>query len=426
MLSERAPLGDVPTLHIPYNGEPVLMGRSSNSSDYQLPGNRHVSRVHVRASYTAPDSSCPAGKVEVECLGWNGATVHWRGKLYDLAKGECFTSEEPQAQIIVDVQSTRVMLTWPKEALEHASSNSKSSWLEESPIKRSRNGEALDLASSPPAMLPSRQYTPTSPTPNNAGNTFDETFRVDNPKSPVRVYEDHSSDEDAAHEYDTPAPAEDLDQTIMSMTSEATPKPHISHSPEIEDLSEHDEENDPIVHSFGPFGENLLSKFETFKPASPEQVRKPLSSTSTSPTKTMPPPAPVSAPTPAPQFDIGPITNHVINQLAYSRIHSLPLSTIHNNLPADMRGAKSKNASNPEKPVLTIPHLKTIIDDVPCVGEIKRSGKDAAGKLLESEFYYVPEMDTDDMRRETVTQSLGKTGMRAARKQHKVCCPLSF
>lgn len=424
-LSERAPLGDVPTLNIPYNGEPVLMGRSSNSSDYQLPGNRHVSRVHVRASYTAPDSSRPAGKVEVECLGWNGATVHWRGKLYDLAKGECFTSEEPQAQIIVDVQSTRVMLTWPKEALEPASTHSKSSWLD-SPIKRRRSDEAVDIASSPPAMLPSRQYTPTSPTPNNLGNTFDTTFHADNSKSPVRVYEDHSSDEDAAHEYDTPAPMEDSDQTIMSLTNEATPKPNTSHSSENEDLSdplsEHDEENDPIVHSFGPFGENLLSKFETFKPASPERVRKPLSSTSNSPKKATQPPAPVSTPSPAPQFDIGPITNHVINQLAYSRIHSLPLSTVHNNLPAEMRGVKSKKASSPEKPVLEISDLKTIIDDIPCVGEIKRSGKDAAGKLLESEFYYDPEKDTDDMRRETVMQSLGKTGMRAARKQHKVCC----
>ena len=65
--------------------------------------------------------------------------------------------------------------------------------------------------------------------------------------------------------------------------------------------------------------------------------------------------------------------------------------------------------------------LKTIIDGITCIGEIKREGKDAAGKLLESEFYYMPENDTDDMRRDTVTQSLGKTSMRAARKQHKVC-----
>lgn len=419
-LSERAPLGDVPSLNIPYNGEPVLMGRSSNSSDYQLPGNRHVSRVHVRASYTAPDSSCPAGKVEVECLGWNGATVHCRGQVVDLAKGECFMSDKPQAQIMVDVQSTRVMLTWPKEALEPGSSHSKSSWLEESPIKRRRSDETVNLASSPPAMMPSRQYTPASPTPNNVANTFDSTFHADISKSPVRVYEDHDSDEDAAHEDDTPGPASDPDQTIVDLAKDATPKPYASHSSENEELSEHDEENDPIVHSFGPFGDNLLSKFETFKPASPERARKPLGSAHQSPTKTKPAPVPTPSPRQAPEIDLSPVKNHVINQLAYSRIHSLPLSIIHSNLPAELRGTKSKKASTSEKPIISNSVLKGVIDDISCVGEIKREGKDAAGKLLESEFYYIPEMDADDMRRETVTQSLGKTGMRAARKQHKV------
>lgn len=431
-LSERAPLGDVPTLHIPYNGEPVLMGRSSNSSDYQLPGNRHVSRVHVRASYSAPDSLCPAGKVEVECLGWNGATVHCRGQIVDLAKGECFMSDKPQAQIIVDVQSTRIMLAWPKEASDPVSTHSKPSWMGGSPTKRHRSDDAVDLASSPPPMLPSsRQYTPGSPTPNDAANTFEETFRAEDSKSPVRVYEDHSSDEDAAHEYDTPVPSSDPDQTILQVTDEATPKPHATQAPDNEDVSENDdendendEENDPIVHSFGPFGDNLLSKFESFKSVSPGLARKPLGSALNSPAKTKQAPAPA----PMPQVDLDPIRNHVINQLAYSRIHSLPLSIIHSNLPADMRGAKTKKtgSSSDNKPVITTAILKTIIDGVPCVGEIKREGKDAAGKLLESEFYYMPENDTDDMRRDTVTQSLGKTGMRAARKQHKVSltfCP---
>jgi hypothetical protein len=425
-LSERAPLGDVPTLHIPYNGEPVLMGRSSNSSDYQLPGNRHVSRVHVRASYAAPDSTCPAGKVEVECLGWNGATVHCRGQMYDLAKGDCFSSDKPQAQIMVDVQSTRVMLTWPKEALEPSSSHSKSSWLEESPLKRRRD-DPVELASSPPAMLPPRQYTPTSPTPNNAAITsFDATFIDDGSKSPVRVYEDNSSDEDATHEDVTPTPVEDPDQTVVDTSNELTPKPKSRHSFESEDLSEHDEENDPIVHSFGPFGENLLSKFESFKHASPDRVRKPLAVTSISPNKAVPQAKAVAAPSPAPQFDLELVTNHVINQLAYSRIHSLPLSTIHTNLPAELRGAKPKKHTDAEKPYVSRSTLKTVIDGIPCVGEIKREGKDAAGKLLESEFYYIPETDTDDFRRETVTQSLGKTSMRAARKQHKVCQSLAL
>ena len=40
----------------------------------------------------------------------------------------------------------------------------------------------------------------------------------------------------------------------------------------------HDEENDPIVHSFGPFGENILSRFQSFQSTSPERIRKPLKS----------------------------------------------------------------------------------------------------------------------------------------------------
>ncbi|MCP0042512.1 hypothetical protein KU433_22595, partial [Salmonella enterica subsp. enterica serovar Montevideo] len=88
--------------------------------------------------------------------------------------------------------------------------------------------------------------------------------------------------------------------------------------------------------------------------------------------------------------------------------------TVHSNLPVDMRGTKASKASNPEKPYISRSMLKIIIDGIPCIGEIKREGKDAAGKLLESEFYYMPENDTDDMRRDTVTQSLGKTSMRAA------------
>lgn len=410
-LSERAPLGDVPTLNVPYNGEPVLMGRSSNSSDYQLPGNRHISRVHVRAVYIAPDSSDAAGKIEVECMGWNGIMVHCRGQVVELAKGECFVSDKPHAQIIVDVQSTRIMLTWPKEVQEPGSSHSRSSWAQESPVKRRRSDELENLASSPP-LLPARQQTPVSPTPGSLTNTFNSTFRADGSNSPVRVYEDHSSDEDAPHENTTPVPLSSSSRTVTGSAQELLQQSRTSNNTENEELSEHDEENDPIVHSFGPFGDNILSRFESFKHASPERVRKPLKASSNSPGRTVT----------APKANLSPVKNHVINQLAFSRIHSLPLSTIHSNLPAELRSAVTKPADG-EAPSAG---LKGILDGIPCVGEISRQGKDAAGKLLESEFYYVPEMDTDEMRRDTVTQSLGKTSIRAARKQHKVCHPCSF
>ncbi|KAK3721735.1 target of SBF [Vermiconidia calcicola] len=409
-LSERAPLGDVPTLDLPLNGEPLLMGRSSNSSDYQLSANRHISRVHVRASYHAPNSSCPAGKVEVECLGWNGVKVHCRGEVAELAKGECFVSDKPMAQIMVDVQDTRVMLVWPKEdSREPPSIGSRSPWAAESPTKR-RAISAPQFASSPPAMLPPRPQSPISPTPAvNLTSTFSSTFRADQAEE-VKVYEDHDSEEDAPHDA-TPEPE------VIASPMHSTPKcendllkaSRSTAASEPEEFSEHDEENDPIVHSFGPFGDNILSRFQSFPSGSPERMRKPLKAALNSPVRS----------SSASKANVSPIKDHVINQLAFSRVHALPLSTIHSNLPAELRGAMAKPSDIENRNVPAASDLKTILDGISCVGEISREGKDAAGKLLESEFYYMPEQDSDEMRRVTVTQSLGKTSIRAARKQHK-------
>ncbi|KAK3619967.1 target of SBF [Elasticomyces elasticus] len=410
-LSERAPLGDVPTLDLHSNGEPVLMGRSSNSSDYQLSANRHISRVHVRASYHAADAEFPAGKVEVECLGWNGARVHCRGEIVELAKGECFTSDKPMAQIMVDVQDTRVMLVWPKEgSREPPSIESRSPWALESPTKR-RMVSAPQFASSPPAMLPPRPRSPISPTPvaGLLGSTFNSTFRGEQTEEgPVQVYEDDVSDAEAPGE-PTPVMAKSPVPTSTTLPSELLKQSRSTNGAEPEEFSEHDEENDPIVHSFGPFGENILDRFQSFQPRSPERKRKPLKRSFSSPSRSKS----------AACLNVSPVKNHVINQLAYSRVHALPLSTIHSNLPSELRGAMAKPSDTEAQEMLTSSDLKTILDEIPCVGEISREGKDAAGKLLESEFYYVPEMDGDSMRRETVTQSLGKTSIRAARKQHK-------
>lgn len=412
-LSERAPLGDVPSLNLPINGEPILMGRSSNSSDYQLSANRHISRVHVRASYLAPDDAWPNGKVEVECLGWNGAKVHCRGEIVGLAKGELFECGKPLSQIMVDVQDTRVMLVWPKdEARDPPSIESRSPWAVDSPSKRQN---PTPMASSPPVMLAPRPASPVSPSPGlnglSFGATFTSTFRADS--APVQVYEDHNSDEDAPHD-PTPEPERESTPTPKRITSskDILNESKASLASENEEFSENDEENDPIVHSFGPFGDNIMTHFQSFQASSPERQRKPLKKSSfNSPGRSAS----------APQFRASPVKNHVINQLAFSRIHSLPLSTIHSNLPAELRGSMAKPSDTENRDVLSTSELKTLLDSIPCVGEISREGKDAAGKLLESEFYYVPEMDVDTMRRDTVTQSLGKTSIRAARKQHKVC-----
>lgn len=414
-LSERAPLGAVPSLDLPANGEPVLMGRSSNSSNYQLSANRLISRVHVRATYHAPTAKKLNGLVVVECMGWNGCKIHSRGQVVDLAKGEAFESDRHGAQIMVDVQDTRVLLLWPRQLSDGPPTRSPS--FGRSPIKQRIRGEDA-FASSPPPMFPSLR-SPVSPSPAHVQtSTFASTFLAgqsfdDADDGPVQVYEDQDSPDDLPR-CETPTPAVQL---VPATANDAVPKMTLEESQtsslsEPEELSEHDEENDPIVHSFGPFGDNLLAKFESFKSASPERRRNLLASS-------------------FPSLDSGdgseasttrmskdsPIKNHIINQLAYSRVHSVPLSTIYSNLPAEMKGARSFSDTE-NRAALTTEELKVMLDMIPCVGEISREGKDAAGKPLENEFYYVPELDDDEPRRTAV--SIGKPPLRNVRKQHKV------
>lgn len=416
-LSERAPLGTVPSVKLPSNGDALLMGRSSNSSDYQLSANRLISRVHVKATYNAPEGPRLLGEMVVQCLGWNGAKVHYQGSVVELAKGESFVSQKPGSQVMVDVQETRVLLAWPQQ-------DKQCPWDIESSVSRENSAAPERIASSPPPVLP-RLRSPESPSPNQhdaVNDTFSETFIADpfdlpSSPGPVHVYEDNEPAEaDDLPASSTPVPAtrlspESVDRSTPTPTKASVQQSMTTNTSDApEETLENDEENDPIVHSFGPFGDNLLSRFESFKSTckDEERPRVPLKITlkATNQLRT-------DTQTSQAIRNLSPVKNHIINQLAFTRIHSLPISAIYNNLPAEMKGGRSFG----EK-ALSSEELKDLMDRIPCVGEIARSGKDAAGKALEDEFYYVPEMDTDEHRRAAV--SIAKPPLRSTRKQHKV------
>ncbi|ORY10033.1 hypothetical protein BCR34DRAFT_357175 [Clohesyomyces aquaticus] len=425
-LSERVPLGSLPSIDLPADGEIVRMGRSSNSSDYQLSANRLISRVHVQAAYHAPSASYPHGYVEVECLGWNGAKIHCRGRVFELNKGESYVSENAEAEIMLDVQDARVTIAWPDTSgrkLSWDSETGEGAWnVDDSPTRRPAQGH---FASSPPVIPRSPvSQSPIRP-PIFAGLILQPAA--------VQIYEDEDAGEERAAT-PTPANVETFIRPALSRSaSTQEPKGQSSilasfASDDFSDEDDENEENDPVVHSFGPFGENLLPRLASFSTTTPTQPfglnvhrRKPL--------------VPSQSPQKRPSsesllFQESPIKNHVINQLAFSRLHSIPLSGIHGQLPAELKacapkpsddktaGSDGSGASTPV-PRLTTQDLKKLMDDIPCVGEIPRSGKDAAGKPLESEFYYLPELDTDQMRRDAVTGGMGKTGIRSVRKQHK-------
>lgn len=412
MVSERAPLASVPTVVLPEDGQAFKMGRSSNSSHYQLSANKLISRVHVTARYIAATAQGEVDKVEISCMGWNGMKVHCHGRSWDLAKGDSFTSETESADIMLDVQDARVFVAWPERRM--ARSESESSWAgdeENSPVK-AVNGLGIMLPSSP-TRFERKLASPESPTPAGPAKGISlATLFSSSPVKPeqadetIQVFEDADSDnEPPVKDVGETAPFADLSASQSSELSEG----EVSDDP--------DEENDPIVHSFGPFGANISNRMAgmgmpRFAAGTPEADSERASEQSSAPSS--PSPAKI-ADKPVVKAPPKPYVNHAVNQLAFSRLQSTPLSVILSNLPAELRGKVNGERG------ISKSELHAALIDSECVGEIRREGKDAAGQPLESEYYYIPDKDTDEQRRATVVDGLRKPSLRNCRKSHKVC-----
>ncbi|KAI1450468.1 hypothetical protein F5Y02DRAFT_115968 [Annulohypoxylon stygium] len=393
--SERAPLSAVPFVQLNENGEMLLMGRSSSSSHHVLSTNHLISRVHVKARYIPASDPFEQNKVEIICNGWNGLKLRCQGRTWELAKGDTFTSET-ETEMMIDVQDARVMIRWPKRERQDFVAP-ESTW-DESPRSRPRRNSSMsDFMESSPLRREPRIRSPVSPSPAVHHSSSSLNLLLDDdPNEPVRIYEDASGDEQ-----ELPATAADADVSFAQTEVTNSFSSDLS-DPDDDDV---DEENDPIVHSFGPFGANLSNRLAAVTARSPKKSPKESRSGpsgGTTASTSAEPEVIINK-----NVDVAAVRNHVINQLAFSRLASTPLSAIMNNLPTD------------EKKDLTKPALSQIIAGTSCIGIITRQGKDAAGKLLESQYYYIPEHDDDESRRIAVTDDLRKPSLRACRKQHK-------
>jgi hypothetical protein len=418
--SERMPLSAVPTIMLPDSGEPILMGRSSASCHHQLSANKSISRVHVKAAYKPPGNQFDLDRIEIMCLGWNGLKLHCQGKTYDVEKDTTFTSDLKDADILIDVQGARVLIQWPRhERKDSGSFDSDQTW-DESPPKRTMHSMAEMQES--PLMNRHRLVSPISPSPAvRALVSPSSSLPVDQSHNPVVVYEDEPSPIEHAPE-DPPVESQTQPSSLDSELSELG---DLSKAPD--EFSDHDEENDPIIHSFGPFGENLLPRIASFRAG--ESPIRPIRPLRPQPAPLKPsdsPPQPSAAKTERNEIknndtkEMGPsaaIQNHIVNQLAFSRLSSTPFSVILNNLPP---GLWAKDSSWEG---LSKQEIQSILEATGCIGEVSREGKDAAGKPLENEYYYIPDHDEDQMRREAVVNDLRKPGLRSCRKQHKVWRP---
>lgn len=482
-VSERAPLSAVPSIELKENGETLLMGRSSNSSHYQLSANRLISRVHVRARYLPASVPLQPNKIEIECNGWNGLKLHCQSRSYDMTKGELMTFETEGAEIMLDVQDARVLINWPKRDVrdglddlgwEDSPRSTRNGGASPGPANgspRARKidasvGDALGLLQSSPLRRTTRISSPESPTPAHASfvmgddapsssqhsSILSDLPSISEREHSVEIYEDEDADPPSAARRRSNA-----DQSFVTDISK-------SFSSDLSDLESDDgnadendpnEENDPIITSFGPYGANLNTRMASFSASSPkrrrldsgaytspkvnsasrglsaaEDARRKSSSTprrGSMSRKASLTPVPdgrehitsqpqsddkATEPAVAPDLshvDVPTITNHVVNQLAFSRLSSNPLSTLLSNLPAEDKNGLSRD------------ELRYIVEMTTCIGTIPRQGKDADGKPLESQYYYVPEMDDDENRRAAVVDGLRKPTLRNCRKHHVVC-----
>jgi hypothetical protein len=404
-LAERTPLGAVPSVQLTADGKPTRMGRSSASCDYQFSSNRLISRVHVEACFKPATSRLERDRVEILCSGWNGIKIHCKGRIYDVKKGETFSTDVRHSEIMIDVHDSRVVVEWPAKPQLGAFSSDEDE--EDSPTKRQRSMLRHSTPPSPSPMQSRRRLSsPVSPSP---------AVQAVMPSSPpvvpalVEIYEDPEPAEESSGtvtgvevSQSTQILSQAADQVSASLDSAAT---------SAEDFSDNDEENDPIIHSFGPFGANLLPRMASVSAG--DSPNPSLSATSAPSSHTEPSPADdIPALLKKESSDID-VHEHIINQLAFSRLSSTPLSTILSHLPG-------------EAGTFTVNEIRQLVRATPCIGEVRREGKDAAGKALESEFYYIPDQDEDLQRKEAVVNDLRKPGLRACRKQHKVCLQVSL
>ncbi|KAJ5562346.1 hypothetical protein N7461_001107 [Penicillium sp. DV-2018c] len=428
---ERAPLSTVPAIMLPESGESILMGRSSVSCHHQLAASRMISRVHVKATYKPAPNPFDRDRVEIVCMGWNGIKIHCQGRKYDLAKGKTFTSDIKDADIMIDVHEARVLVQWPRsEQRDCPSTDSEQTSDEATPTQRRHSRRELQES---PLLDRQRLASPVSPSP-AVQRTIPPSSPVFTPsrsRAAVVVFEDEPS----------PLKRHNTVTGVMSHSvHRATATLHTSRECESSDLgrseefSDNDEENDPIIHSFGPFGENLLPRMASFHAGdSPVQSAR-------SPSSLLP--AQPLRPTQSPRqpatiheekehqeekrpetTEVKPqyideqserVRNHAANQLAFSRLSSTPFSTILKNLPPAFWKSGHENPTG-----LTKYDIRNILESTKFIGRVAREGKDAAGKPLESEYYYIPDEDDDVMRRSAVVNDLRKPGLRNCRKQHK-------
>ncbi|KAK6512979.1 hypothetical protein TWF506_009141 [Arthrobotrys conoides] len=454
----RAPLVSVPTVTLPKNCQPVTFGRSVNKCTYLMSKSHTVSRVHFKVTYL---SFALRKSVEVHCVGYNGGKVHCRGDTWELRYGDIFWSESGD-DIMIETDNTRVVIRWPSDdlqattpvspvinpvvipsntfpypaeydlSIETKARNGRPFPTEgveffgkfthepvpKINIPKPRNGSIDINALTEPAPLrlsrepwnnnpdspcpqPKRQrLMPVSPLPFAILSTSQSNFTL---------YEDED-DEDEDVVFAPISPVEDEEEDHGFVLRESEKPEALNTEVELDDDEEDEEEEEEEA-----VNNNEEEEDADYNDEDSENVNESVAhATPTKHTAKSQKAAyklkhkldeSVAQDPLTPKSKIS-LMKHLSNQIAFSRLASTPLSNLIKSLPPGVR----------EK--VSVEFVQALLTSVPCIGEIKREGKDASGKLLEPEYYYISDMDFD-LDRKSIVCSLNKPSLRSCRKTHK-------
>lgn len=365
----RVALSQLAFVKLPLDGTTVTVGRSSKSSKIALTAtNKLVSRVHAKIHYD------PARLVVIECLGWNGLTVYVPciiknervQKEYKVVKDQTIYIERVDG-ISLNIHGERVIIEIEQpDLMMHSSEATEDEYpeisgLPSSPLSRSGDELAIRIAQEL-----------------GAGAQLAEPIALhSNTTGPLPVTVVKPAQPEAAVE----VPAE------PTVVAEVVPKPPVA---EVTKALETELSKEP-VKPLATVAEAVEAAAEVQHTAKPKKHRY---------SEDLP-----EAKKAKSAVDHEEASKLAINHVAFSRLASTPLSTI--------AGSSSILASLPSL------KLEGLLANVPYIGVIQRTGKDALGKPLENEYYYMPEHDDDLTRRQLVAESKGARTLRSCRKTHK-------
>lgn len=425
----RVALSQLAFVKLPLDGSTVTVGRSSKSSMVPLAAtNKLVSRVHAKVHYD------PGRLIVIECLGWNGLTVYVPciidnarvQKEYSVVKDQTIYIERVDG-VSLNIHGERVIIEIEQpEQQMHSSEATEDEFpeisaLPSSPLSKSDDDLAARIAkelgngaelAEPIALHRGGSYSNdqlgaalSALTPELQPPATSESI-CDAPLSSIPEVEKETTPAATP----TPTPTVSSQPTAMSGTSEDTTG---TSAPEV------------FAPSTTQLVDTTVSRFSESTPetnATPQQVAvktevleeakgnekakghasKPKKRALNAATPTAKR-AKLSAPTSG--VDSQEISRQAINFVAFSRLASTPLSMV--------------AESSPELADIPIQHIESALVGLPFIGVIRRTGKDALGKPLPNEYYYIPENDEDLTRRQIVAESKGARTLRSCRKTHK-------